>query len=278
MGGSLHGGSVMSFIDMSMFAGGLCAGMERGHYVTLDLTTHFLARGRPGIAARCPCRTGQADPRPRFPPGRGQAERRALLQLQRDAEAHPRAQRAGMTGPVGAAYDELVAGRRVEARPGAGARGRRARPAGGQLRRAEAFSRLFGGRGDGPAGVYLWGGVGRGKSMLMDLAFAHIDVAAQAPRPFPRIHARNPRAAARRARTARRATRSSRSPRRSRPRRGCSCFDEMLVTNPADAMILSRLFGKLLGQGSRSSPPRTGRRAISTRTASTASCSCRSSR
>jgi uncharacterized protein (TIGR00369 family) len=48
MGGSLHGGSVMSFIDMSMFAGGLCAGMERGHYVTLDLTTHFLARGKPG--------------------------------------------------------------------------------------------------------------------------------------------------------------------------------------------------------------------------------------
>ena len=49
MGGSLHGGSVMSFIDMSMFAGGLCAGMDRGHYVTLDLTTHFVARGRPGI-------------------------------------------------------------------------------------------------------------------------------------------------------------------------------------------------------------------------------------
>ena len=48
MGGSLHGGAVMSFIDMSMFAGGLCAGMERGHYVTLDLTTHFLARGQAG--------------------------------------------------------------------------------------------------------------------------------------------------------------------------------------------------------------------------------------
>ena len=48
MGGSLHGGSVMSFIDMAMFAGGLCAGMERGHYVTLDLTTHFMARGKPG--------------------------------------------------------------------------------------------------------------------------------------------------------------------------------------------------------------------------------------
>jgi acyl-coenzyme A thioesterase PaaI-like protein len=43
----------MSFIDMSMFAGGLCAGMERGHYVTLDLTTHFLARGRPGSPLDC---------------------------------------------------------------------------------------------------------------------------------------------------------------------------------------------------------------------------------
>jgi acyl-coenzyme A thioesterase 13 len=48
MGGSIHGGAVMSFIDMSLFAGALCAGMQRGHYVTLDLTTHFLARGRAG--------------------------------------------------------------------------------------------------------------------------------------------------------------------------------------------------------------------------------------
>jgi acyl-coenzyme A thioesterase 13 len=48
MGGSIHGGAVMSFIDMALFAGGLCAGMERAHYVTLDLTTHFLARGKAG--------------------------------------------------------------------------------------------------------------------------------------------------------------------------------------------------------------------------------------
>ena len=48
MGGSIHGGAVMSFVDMSMFAGGLCAGMERGHYVTLDLTTHFMMRGQAG--------------------------------------------------------------------------------------------------------------------------------------------------------------------------------------------------------------------------------------
>ena len=49
MGGSIHGGAVMSFIDMALFAGGRCAGMSEGHYVTLDLTTHFLARGEAGV-------------------------------------------------------------------------------------------------------------------------------------------------------------------------------------------------------------------------------------
>ena len=49
MGGSIHGGAVMSFIDMAMFAGGRCAGMEEGHYVTLDMATHFLARGQVGV-------------------------------------------------------------------------------------------------------------------------------------------------------------------------------------------------------------------------------------
>ena len=48
MGGSIHGGAVMSFIDMACFAGGRCAGMAEGHYVTLDLTTHFLGRGQAG--------------------------------------------------------------------------------------------------------------------------------------------------------------------------------------------------------------------------------------
>jgi uncharacterized protein (TIGR00369 family) len=50
MGGSLHGGAVMSFIDMALFAGGRCAGMNEGHYVTLDCSTRFLARGKIGIA------------------------------------------------------------------------------------------------------------------------------------------------------------------------------------------------------------------------------------
>ncbi len=48
-GGSIHGGAVMSFIDMALFSGGFCAGMARGHYVTLDLATRFIARGKSGV-------------------------------------------------------------------------------------------------------------------------------------------------------------------------------------------------------------------------------------
>lgn len=48
-GGSIHGGCVMSFIDMALFAGGFVAGMERAHYVTLDCHTRFLNRGRAGV-------------------------------------------------------------------------------------------------------------------------------------------------------------------------------------------------------------------------------------
>ena len=81
-----------------------------------------------------------------------------------------------MSGPVRAAYDELLAAHELK-------------PDQAQERAVAALdrlaagmsdgnflSRLFGGGNSGPAGVYLWGGVGRGKSMLMDLAFAHIDV------------------------------------------------------------------------------------------------------
>ena len=49
MGESVHGGAVMSFIDMALFAGGRIAGMGEGHYVTLDCATHFIARGRIGV-------------------------------------------------------------------------------------------------------------------------------------------------------------------------------------------------------------------------------------
>ena len=251
MGGSLHGGAVMSFIDMAMFAGGLCAGMERGHYVTLDLTTHFLARGQAGIAARRACRAGQADPRACLPAGRGQAGRRALLQLQRHLEAGEPAERtaAAMSGPVRAAYDALIAAGELKPDPGAGARGRRARPAGASLATARPASRrLFGSRKEGPAGVYLWGGVGRGKSMLMDLAFAHIDV-----EPKRRVHFHEfmieTHARLREAREREEGDPIEPVAEEIADEAKLLCFDEMQVTNPADAMILSRLFGKLLEQG-----------------------------
>lgn len=47
-GGSIHGGAVMSFVDMALFAGGRCAGVSEGHYVTLDLSVHFVGRGQAG--------------------------------------------------------------------------------------------------------------------------------------------------------------------------------------------------------------------------------------
>ena len=47
MGGSIHGGAVMTFIDMAIFAGGPIVGRAAGHYVTLDCATHFIARTMP---------------------------------------------------------------------------------------------------------------------------------------------------------------------------------------------------------------------------------------
>ena len=88
-----------------------------------------------------------------------------------------------MIGPVRTAYDQLIAASELKPDP-AQAR------AVGSLDRLEGsdgpggfFKRLFGSTSDGPSGVYLWGGVGRGKSMLMDLAFDHIDI-----QPKRRVH------------------------------------------------------------------------------------------
>jgi acyl-coenzyme A thioesterase PaaI-like protein len=50
IGGSIFGGAILSFIDMALFAGGRCAGMGEGHYVTLDCATHFIARGETNVA------------------------------------------------------------------------------------------------------------------------------------------------------------------------------------------------------------------------------------
>lgn len=96
-----------------------------------------------------------------------------------------------------------------------------------------------------PRGVYLWGGVGRGKSMLMDLFAETLDIA-----PKRRVHFHafmleiHAMIAAQReadpgdpiAKIARDMAQEVR----------CLAFDEMIVNNSADAMIMSRLFTALI--------------------------------
>ncbi len=110
------------------------------------------------------------------------------------------------------------------------------------------WARLTGKRPQAPRGIYMWGGVGRGKSMLMDLAHDTIQVT-----PKRRVHFHEfmlevhnrlrrerekesgdpiPPVAAAIAAEAR-----------------LLCFDEMVINNTADAMILSRLFAQILAAG-----------------------------
>ncbi len=108
--------------------------------------------------------------------------------------------------------------------------------------------RLAGKKPASPRGIYMWGGVGRGKSMLMDLFHDSLTGVAKRRVHFHEfmleVHAR---------------IRTERAKEQGDPilpvaqaiaaEAKLLCFDEMVVNNSADAMIMSRLFMALIEGG-----------------------------
>jgi cell division protein ZapE len=153
-----------------------------------------------------------------------------------------------MTAPVRAAYDQLIAAHELTPDPAQARAVAALDRLAGSFDAGGFFSRLFASKSDSPAGVYLWGGVGRGKSMLMDLAFETIDI-----RPKRRVHFHEfmleTHGRLRKVREREEGDPIEPVAEEIAAEAKLLCFDEMQVSNAADAMILSRLFGKLLGEG-----------------------------
>ena len=99
-----------------------------------------------------------------------------------------------------------------------------------------------------PRGLYLWGGVGRGKSMLMDMFFNATDIALKR-----RVHFHAFMQEAHRAMHAARkkGVEDALAPFADAVIQDAQllAFDEMQVTDITDAMIVGRLFEKLLAHG-----------------------------
>jgi cell division protein ZapE len=115
-------------------------------------------------------------------------------------------------------------------------------------KRGSTLWRMLGKAPAAPRGLYLWGGVGRGKSMLMDLFFDCLQINRKRRVHFGEFMLEvHQRLAAERTKglgdpippVAQGLAEEAR----------CLAFDEMMVTNSPDAMILSRLFTELLARG-----------------------------
>lgn len=98
-----------------------------------------------------------------------------------------------------------------------------------------------------PRGIYMWGGVGRGKSMLMDMFVERLGIAEKRRVHFhafmQEVHAHM--------REARKSETGDPIPvvaAAIAEGLRCLAFDEMVVNNSADAMIMSRLFTQLIQQ------------------------------
>lgn len=115
-------------------------------------------------------------------------------------------------------------------------------------RRGSVLWRALGRLPDPPRGAYLWGGVGRGKSMLMDLFFSCLDI-----RRKRRVHFHefmlevHQRLAEERKKEAGDPIGPVAAAMVGESR--LIAFDEMVVNNSADAMILSRLFTAMWARG-----------------------------
>ncbi|CAN5420364.1 cell division protein ZapE [soil metagenome] len=115
-------------------------------------------------------------------------------------------------------------------------------------KRGSILWRALGRQPEAPRGLYLWGGVGRGKSMLMDLFFSCLDIRRKRRVHFSEfmleVHQR----------IAVERTKEKGDPivpaaHAIAEETRLLAFDEMMVTNSPDAMILSRLFTELLAEG-----------------------------
>lgn len=114
--------------------------------------------------------------------------------------------------------------------------------------RGSTLWRFLGKKPDPVRGLYLWGGVGRGKSMLMDLFYESVRIKRKRRAHFHEfmldIHAR---------------LKVERAKEEGDPipplvetladEARLLCFDEMVVNNTADAAIMSRLFSGLIANG-----------------------------